>query len=84
MSITVMILIGAGVFLLPIIFYIVTKFNKTENELIKLLGLCESIYDLKDITGVSNHQHFIENLFMRDPLKLYPERVQEKYRQKYY
>lgn len=76
-----------GICLLSIIIlggiYAIKQFNKTERECIKLLNTCETIYDLKEIAMVSANQHYIENLFGRDPLKLYPARVQERYKRKY-
>lgn len=63
--------------------YIKELFDATEKDYMKILNVCETVYDLNAVSKVTVNDHFMETIKGRDPIKLYPQHIQERYKEKY-
>lgn len=71
-----------GVIFLGAVLYVSRIYLQSENEMIKMFGLCETLTEL-DLVCSLGRKHLFANLTRKDPFELYPRELVERYKKKY-
>lgn len=71
------------IILISICIYLIRIYLRSETEICRMIGVCETIRELEEISKVKPFQHFKAKLLGKDTFKLYPRYLVERYHKKY-